>query len=203
MVVAINGAADPVEDAARIHAVREGVGDRVELMIDANYLFIYPNALRLCKLVEDCGLTWFEEPVFGNDFRLLADLRRSTSIPIAAGQTLGHIWHHRELIVNGAVDYSQPNVCYVGGYTEAVKVAALAHAFSLPISNGGGWPHFNMHLHAAVPNGTLVEFHYLMWKTEDALFKDTAQPVKGWVEIPQVPGLGMELSPEAEKYLVR
>ncbi|MDP2856364.1 MAG: mandelate racemase/muconate lactonizing enzyme family protein [Bacillota bacterium] len=202
MVVGINGANDPAEDAARIRAVREAIGDRVELMIDANYLFSYPKALRLCKLVEDCDLSWFEEPVYGNDFRLLADLRRNTSVPIAAGQTLGHIWHHRELIVNGAVDYSQPNVCYVGGYTEALKVAALAHAFNLPIANGGGWPHYNMHLQAAVPNGTRVEFHYLMWKTEDALFLDTAQAIKGWVEIPQVPGLGMELSPEADRYLI-
>ncbi|MDP2857698.1 MAG: mandelate racemase/muconate lactonizing enzyme family protein [Bacillota bacterium] len=202
MVVAINGAADPAEDAARVRAVREAIGDRTELMIDANYLFNYPNALRLCKLIEDCNVSWFEEPVYGNDYRLLADLRRNTSVPIAAGQTLGHVWHHRELIANGAVDYSQPNVCYVGGYTEALKVAALARAYNLPIANGGGWPHYNMHLQAAVPNGTRVEFHYLMWKTEDVLFQNTAQPMKGWVDIPQAPGLGMDFSPEAERYLI-
>jgi L-alanine-DL-glutamate epimerase-like enolase superfamily enzyme len=202
MVVAINGANDPAEDAARVHAVREAIGDRVELMVDANYLFNYPNAVRLCTLIEDCGLSWFEEPVYGNDFRLMADLRRKTTIPIAGGQNLGHMWHHRELIVNQAVDISQPNVCYVGGYTEAVKVAALARAFNLPVANGGGWPHHNLHLQAAVPNGIRVEFHYIMWKTGEALFLNTPNPVKGWVDVPQVPGLGLDLSPEAERYLV-
>jgi len=202
MVVGVNGALDPVEDAARVRAVREAIGDRVELMIDANYLFSFPNALKLCKMVEDCNLSWFEEPVWGNDFRLLADLRRQTAIPIAAGQNLGHVWHHRELIVNGAVDISQPNVCYVGGFTEGLRVAALAHAFNLPIANGGGWPFQNMHLQAAAPNGSRVEFHYVMWKATEALFGGTVLPVKGWVEIPQVPGLGMDLLPEAEKYLI-
>ena len=67
-------------------------------------------------------------------------------IPIAAGQNEGHRFRHRELIVNRGVDIAQPNVCSVGGYTEAVKVAALAQAFNLPIANGGGWPHHNMHL---------------------------------------------------------
>ena len=202
MVVAVNRAHDPAEDARRVHAVRRAIGDRTELMIDANYLFSFPDALRLCGLVEDCGLSWFEEPLYGNDFRLLADLRRKTRIPIAAGQNLGHVWHHRELIVNQAVDISQPNACYVGGYTEGLKVAALARAFNLPIANGGGWPHHNLHLQAAAPNGTLVEFHYLMWKTGEALFSNAPGPVKGWVEVPQVPGLGLDLSPEAEKYRI-
>ena len=71
-------------------------------------------------------MTWFEEPVYQNDARLLADLRRQTTIPIAAGQNEGHRWRHRELIVNHAVDIIQPNVVSVGGYTEAVKVAAMA-----------------------------------------------------------------------------
>ncbi len=203
MVVAIRRGLDPAEDSRRVHAVREAVGDKVELMVDANYLFNFPNALRLCTLVEDCGLKWFEEPVAGNDFRLLADLRRKTIIPISGGQNLGHVWHHRELIVNQAIDISQPNVCFVGGYTEALKVAALARAFNLPVANGGGWPQHNLHFQAAVPNGIRVEFHYLMWKTTEALFVNTPQPVKGWVDVPQIPGLGMDLSPDAEKYRIR
>ena len=57
----------------------------MELMIDANYLFSFNRALELCKLVEPYKITWFEEPVYQNDALLLADLRRHTSIPIAAG----------------------------------------------------------------------------------------------------------------------
>ena len=66
------------------------------------------------------------------------DFRRQTRIPISAGQNEGHKWRHRELLVHEAVDIIQPNVVYVGGYTEGVKVAAMAQAYNIPIANGGG-----------------------------------------------------------------
>jgi L-alanine-DL-glutamate epimerase-like enolase superfamily enzyme len=88
MVVAVDPE-NPGVDAARVRAVRQAVGDEVELMIDANYLFSFNRALELCKLVEPYRITWFEEPVYQNDALLLADLRRHTSIPIAAGQNEG------------------------------------------------------------------------------------------------------------------
>jgi len=191
MVVAVDPE-NPKIDAERVKAVREAVGEDVELMIDANYLFSFNRALELCKLVEPLGITWFEEPVYQNDALLLADLRRHTSIPIAAGQNEGHRFRHRELIANHAVDIAQPNVCSVGGYTEAVKVAALAQAFNLPIANGGGWPHHNMHLQAAMANGWRVEFHFEMWGIGDKVYKEPAAPVNGWVTLPETPGLGLE-----------
>jgi L-alanine-DL-glutamate epimerase-like enolase superfamily enzyme len=113
MVVAVEPE-KPETDAARVRAVREAVGEKVELMIDANYLFSFNRALELCKLVEPYRITWFEEPVYQNDALLLADLRRHTCIPIAAGQNEGHRFRHRELIVNRAVDIVQPNVCFRG-----------------------------------------------------------------------------------------
>jgi L-rhamnonate dehydratase len=198
MVVAVEPE-NPRTDAERVRAVREAVGEKIELMIDANYLFSFNRALELCKLVEPYHITWFEEPVYQNDAHLLADLRRHTSIPIAAGQNEGHRFRHRELIVNRAVDIVQPNVCSVGGYTEAVKVAAMAQAFNLPIANGGGWPHHNMHLHAAMSNGWRVEFHLDMWKVGEVIYKNPPAPERGWVTIPEKPGLGLEPRWEALK----
>ncbi len=192
MVVAINGAEDPSEDARRIAAVREEVGEEVELMIDANYLFSYNRALELAKKAEPLSITWFEEPLYGNDARLLADLRKRTSIPLSAGQNEGSRFRHLELLLNGSVDILQPNVCFVGGYTEGLKVAALAQSFNILIANGGGWPHHNMHLQAAASNGWRVEFHYLMWKAGEAIYRDLPKPEKGWVTLTEEPGLGME-----------
>jgi L-rhamnonate dehydratase len=198
MVVAVDPE-NPSVDAERVQAVREAVGEKVELMIDANYLFSFNRALELCKSVEPYRITWFEEPVYQNDARLLADLRRHTSIPIAAGQNEGHRFRHRELIVNRAVDIVQPNVCSVGGYTEAVKVAAMAQAFNLPIANGGGWPHHNMHLHAGMANGWRVEFHVDMWKVGEAIYQSPPAPSHGWVTLMETPGLGLEPRQEALK----
>jgi L-rhamnonate dehydratase len=191
MVVAVDPE-NPKVDAERVRAVREAAGEDVELMIDANYLFSFNRALELCKLVEPYRITWFEEPVYQNDAALLADLRRRTCIPIAAGQNEGHRFRHRELIANHAVDIAQPNVCSVGGYTEAVKVAALAQAYNLPIANGGGWPHHNMHLQAAMANGWRVEFHFVMWGVGDRIYQEPPAPDHGWVTLSETPGLGLE-----------
>jgi L-alanine-DL-glutamate epimerase-like enolase superfamily enzyme len=202
MVVARAGSV--AEDAARVRTVREAVGEGVQLMMDANHLFDPLSAAELCRLVEPLGITWFEEPLTGNDARKLAELRQKTSIPISAGQNEGHRWRHRELILSGAVDIVQPNVLFVGGYTEALKVAHLAQCFNLPIANGGGWPHHNAHLMAAVPNGWRVEFHLIMWYAGNTIFDGAPQPEAGWVTLPERPGLGLEPKEDAlAEYRVR
>ncbi len=192
MVVAAEGAKDIPEDAVRVKLVREAIGDGVELMVDANQLLDYTSARDLCRRIEPYNLRWFEEPIYANDVVQLAELRRHTSIPISAGQNEGHRWRHRDLIVNGAVDIVQPNVVYVGGYTEGLRVAHMAQAFSLPIANGGGWPHVNAPLHGGVANGWRVEFHYVMWLTGEAIFKNPPGPVAGWVTLSEKPGHGLE-----------
>jgi L-alanine-DL-glutamate epimerase-like enolase superfamily enzyme len=192
MVVAIGGGHRILEDADRVRRVREAIGPNVELAVDANQLFDMYSARALAEMIEPFGIRWFEEPIQANDIRALADLRRHTSIPIAAGQNEGHIWRHRDLIASGSVDVAQPNVLSVGGYTQAIKVAHLAESYSLPVANGGGWPHHNAHLHAAVPNGHSVEFHYPTWKFGELLFEGAPTIEAGAVALSERPGLGFE-----------
>jgi len=180
------------EDAVRIRLVREAVGDDIDLMIDANYRFTPLEARLLCREVEDLNLTWFEEPLHQNDARALADLRRRTSIPIAAGQMEGHRWRIRELVENEAIDILQPNCCYNGGYTESQKAAHLAQVYNLPIANGGGWPIFNMHTMAGCMNGMWAEFHWGMWQAGQRFFNGSPGPENNRVKIPEKPGLGFE-----------
>ncbi len=204
MVVAIDNGENVAEDAARVRAVREAIGPNRDLMIDGNYLFSINRALQLAKRVEHYNITWFEEPIFGNDARLLSQLRQRCSVPISAGQNEGSRFRHLELLEHASVDILQPNVCYVGGYTEGMKVAALAQAYNILIADGGGWPHHNMHLQAAASNGWRVEFHYLMWQTGNIIYRNPPQPVKGNVTLTEDPGLGLEPNREALKeYLVR
>ena len=185
------------EDAKRVRLVRDAVGPDIELMIDANYKFQPVEAKMLCREIEDCNLTWFEEPLFANDARAMADLRRSTRIPLAAGQNEGHRWRLRELIDRQAVDIIQPNVCYCGGYTEARKVAHMAQMYNLPIANGGGWPLHNMHTMAGLMNGWRVEFHLDMQSIGEQVYIDPPRPQDNIVRIPAAPGLG--LTPNVEK----
>lgn len=72
----------------------------------------------------------------------------------------------------------------------------MAQALNVPVANGGGWPHHNAHLIAAVANGWRVEFHYLMWMTGMLIYKNPPVPERGWVTLPDAPGLGLEPNEE-------
>lgn len=190
------------EDAARVRAVRQAVGDGVELYIDANCSLDLAHATQLCRMIDDCGISFFEEPITQNDAAQMADLRRRTGVSIAAGQNEGLMHRFRDLLLAGAVDYLQPNAVISGGFTQAAKIAALANAFNLPVVNGGAWPYHNMHLQAGVSNGTMVEYHYFSALVCQRLFRNLPQPVDGWLELPQAPGLGFEPDAQAIAELV-
>lgn len=185
------------EDAARIRTVRDAVGPEIDIMIDANEMFAPTDALKLAKALEPVGIAWFEEPVHRNDVRHLSDLRRKTTIPIAAGQMEGSARRLREFVAQGAVDIVQPNVAYCGGFTVGRKVAHMAEAFALPIANGGGWPMHNLHLMAAMANGAAVEWHLEMVSVCNTLFSDAPQPAEGLLSVADRPGLGLGLRDDA------
>jgi L-rhamnonate dehydratase len=186
---------NPAEDEARVRAVREAVGEGIELMADANCLMKYDAAVRWCKRFEPYNLMWFEEPIVHNDPGLLAELRKQTSIPIAAGQ-----WENFftlcELVKQRSVDFLNIHVLSVGGFTMGMKAAGMAQAFNLPIGNGD---HFDLHLHAGVPNGWRAEFHVNNWLTWNTLYKEVPEPVNGWVTMSERPGLGLELNEDVVK----
>lgn len=180
------------DDVRRVRSARDAIGQDVALMIDANCWYGAHEARLLATAVEDCNLHWFEEPVKQNDSRSLADLRAQVRVPISSGQNNGHRFSHRDLITQRSVDVIQPNVLYCGGFTEAVKVAHLAQAFNLTMSNGGGWPIFNAHLLCGMSNGGPVEFHYGMWQTGKRFFNGTPDPENGQMKLSDAPGLGYE-----------
>lgn len=193
--------ATPRADAARIRAVQDEIGDDVDLAIDANYLYSLEEALELCNRIDDRSIMWFEEPVYGNDPSLLADLRERTRVPIAAGQNEGIRFNHRDLIANGAVDVPLPNVCFLGGYTEAQRVAGLADSFNLRVAHGGGWPFQNLHLMGGVANASVLEFHDSVWEIGNTIYDSPPQPEGDSIEMPTDPGLGLEPDESAlERY---
>ena len=180
------------EDARRVRAVRVAIGDEAELMIDANQMFTQAEALSLCHAVEDCALSWFEEPVSANNVAQLRELRGRTRIPIAAGQNLGARQRLYDLVAGGAVDILQPHTLYLGGFTEVRKVAHMAQCADVAIANGGGWPHFNMHAMAGLSNGWRVEYHLGTAAIGEDLLRDPIQPDGDRIEIPKAPGLGLK-----------
>ena len=184
------------EDKQRIRVVRDAAGPDAEIYIDANHGLDGFHARRFVEQISEYDVAFFEEPLRGNDINRLADLRRSTYMPIAAGQNEGHLRRWRDMLVAQAVDILQFNVCIGGGYTTATKIAGMAHAFGVPIDNGGAWPRFNMHLHAGVANGGMAEWHMAAVALERALYNETLEPEGDILSLPDRPGVGFSLNRE-------
>lgn len=191
------------EDVARIRAVREAVGPDVHLYIDANCSLDYFHALQLAQRIEEFGISFFEEPVAQNDIPNLAKLRAKTAIPLAAGQNEGLASRFRDLMVAQAVDVVQPNACISGGFTQCLRIAGMAAAFNVNFANGGAWPHHNMHLHAGLANGSLVEYHAVAVECCKQVFDDLPVPSQGVLALPAAPGLGFRVNRDRVRDLAR
>ena len=121
------------EDVARVAAVRQIIGPQRLLMIDANQLWDLPAARRAARALEPFDICWLEEPLPAEDFGAYARLRAATDIPLAAGESLYTEAQFRDLLLAGAVDFVQPNVCRVGGITPFLRIARLARLFDVPV----------------------------------------------------------------------
>jgi L-alanine-DL-glutamate epimerase-like enolase superfamily enzyme len=147
----------PKEDAARLAAVREAVGDGFEIMVDGNQGAAVDEAIRRARLYEPFDLAWYEEPLPAEDLGGHIRLSVSTTLPVAVGESIYSVSHFREYLQRDACNVVQVDVARIGGITPWLKVAHLAEAFNVPVC-----PHFLMELHvslsAAVPNGRWVEY---------------------------------------------
>ena len=185
------------EDIQRLEAVRRAVGDDVAIYIDANNGYYPKQAIYMAKEFERYQVGWFEEPVLADDIDGLARVADATSIPVATGEHEYTKYGFRELISRGGADIVQPDVGRVGGVTEWMKVAHMAHGFDLPVA-----PHsvqlVHLHLACATPNLKVVEYMNValagdrVWYTEFPEQKDGM-----WSPYPDRPGLGLELDPDA------
>jgi L-rhamnonate dehydratase len=191
------------EDAARVRAVREAIGPDAELFIDGNCNLDLYHASRLLEMIKECRVAFFEEPITANDVLAMRQLRAQSGTALACGQNEGLAFRFRDLLLNEAIDYAQPNVAITGGFTQCVKIAGLAAAFNVSIANGGAWSYHNMHLQAGVQNGTLVEHHYLAVELYKSLYRDLPMPQDGMLTLPDKPGLGFEPDRDAIREIAR
>lgn len=191
------------EDARRVLAVREAIGPDAEIYIDANCSLDASHAVRLARDVAPARIGFFEEPISQNDVYQMANLRRQSGVAVAAGQNEGLSFRFRDMLLHGAADVLQPNVAITGGYTQCQKIAGMAAAFNTPIANGGAWPFHNMHLHAGLANGGLVEYHLPAVALCQQIYNDLPTPQDGWLKLPSTPGLGFSLNHDAVKSIAQ
>lgn len=193
------GKNDPMEDKERIAAVRQILGAKRILMVDANERFTHAEAIKRAKMWETFDLFWFEEPLPAEDILGHAKIKAHTSIPIALGESLFTRQQFKDYIASDGVSIVQPDCCRCGGITEWLKIAHLADCFNMQVS-----PHFVMELHlplvAAIPNGLFVEYIPSL----DAVLNEPLKLENGYFRPSQKAGLGIDWDTDKlESYKVK
>jgi galactonate dehydratase len=184
--------------------VRESIPSNIDLACDMHGRYDAPTGKKVAKALEPFRLMWLEEPVPPEDIDAMADIRHSTSTPIACGENLYLRWGYTQLLQNKAVDIIQPDFQKVGGIAEAKKVANLAQAFYIPVA-----PHCvvspigmmaTAHACTTFPNFLACEWHWInhldLWKS---WVKEGEIIVNGYVTPTDKPGLGVEMNEEVAK----
>ena len=117
----------------QLKAVREAVGEDIELCLDIHTRLDLPDAVRLCRESEQYRPFFMEDPLRADNPHLYRRLREQTSVPIAAGEQFATKWEFRELIEEDLIDYCRVDLCIVGGLTEARKIAAWCETHGIKL----------------------------------------------------------------------
>ncbi|NVJ84710.1 MAG: mandelate racemase/muconate lactonizing enzyme family protein [Algoriphagus sp.] len=184
------------ESIKRVKAARKALPDHIKLMTDAHGTFSVPEAKQFCRGVEDCNLYWFEEPISPDNRIGTAEVRRSTFIPIAAGESEYTAFDVRDLIAEQALDVVQPDCAIIGGITEAMRVSQLAHTYQLELAPHCWGSAFSFMAGVSVafasPSANVIEFSlggnpmmYELVKEKISVDQD------GMISQPDQPGLGL------------
>jgi D-galactarolactone cycloisomerase len=193
------------DDLATIAAVREAIGPETTFMIDANHGYDPIEAIRLGNAAAGYGIEWFEEPVVPEDLAGYLDIRRGQPIPIAGGETWYTRWTMRDVFATRAVDIVQPDVCGVGGLSEARKIADMAacfgvrlvpHVWGTAVALAAGL-HYLAILPPTPPRHEERQFWFEFDQTENpfrqAVVRTPILASDGIVQVPDGPGLGIEI----------
>lgn len=178
-----------------VRAVREAVGDDVDIMLDAWMSWDVPYTLKMAELLAEFNPRWIEEPVLPDKIDSYAQIRAQSVVPISGGEHEYTRWGLKQLMDAGAVDVLQPDIYWCGGISETLKILALASAYDLPVIPHGHSSNAGAHVTAAQP-ATLVPLqeYLIKWNVIHQWFlKTPLQPVNGVITLPETPGLGMDL----------
>jgi L-alanine-DL-glutamate epimerase-like enolase superfamily enzyme len=183
------------ESVKRVKAAREAIGPDIKLMTDAHGTFSVPEAKQFCRGVEDCNLYWFEEPISPDNRHGTAEVRQATSIPIALGESEFTAFDIRDLIEVRAMDVVQPDSAIIGGITESMRVAHLAHTFQLELAPHCWGSAFSfmagVNVAFASPAAVVIEFSLGGNPMMYDLVNEKITVEKGMISAPTAPGLGL------------
>lgn len=185
-----------------VAALREALGPKVEILIDAHGHYNVPTAVRLAnRLYAESKIDWFEEPVPPEGYDALRAVREQTHCSICVGERLFTRWDFLPIFQQRLADYVMPDVVWTGGISELKKIATMAEAYFVPIS-----PHNAMgplqvvagaHVMMTVPNFYRLEHSTAAISSYNAMLCEPIRFHGGEVSVSGKAGLGVELNLEA------
>ncbi len=194
----------PGRTEAIVPTIRQAVGDDMTLLVDANSCYEPQRAIEIGQLLEDQGIAHFEEPCPYWKPKQTKQVRDALSIDVTGGEQDCDLGWWEYVLELGAVDIAQPDICYIGGISRALRVAKMADIRNLPVT-----PHcanlslvtlFTAHYLKALPNaGKYLEFSiedqsYYPWQ-QDLFANDPYTITDGQITVSDEPGWGIEINP--------
>jgi len=190
----------PGRTEALVPTVRKAIGSDVSLLVDANSCYTPTKAISVAQMLQEQGVCHLEEPCPYWELEWTAEVAHAVDVPVAGGEQDYHLSQWQRIIDMHAVDIVQPDVCYIGGLTRALRVARWAADAGLPCV-----PHsanlslvtvFTLHMMGAIPNaGPHIEFSIEPTPWTDGLYTPPLMVREGRVQIPEGPGWGVEPNP--------
>jgi L-alanine-DL-glutamate epimerase-like enolase superfamily enzyme len=173
------------EDVARVAALRDALGDDIDILTDANQALDPRQAIRLAHAIERYRITWLEEPVAAYDLAGHARVREGSNIPIASGETDYTRFGMKAILDAGAVDVLMPDLQRIGGLSESRRAAAVASAYQVPIST-----HIftEQSLSIAGSAANCISVEHVDWFSP--LYREPLLIENGDILLPDRPGLG-------------
>lgn len=196
----------PIRSAVKcVAAMREAVGDAVDIMVDCHARPSPVMGLQFAKALEPFGLYFLEEPCWPESIEGLAAINRATTTPIATGERVTHLAGFRDLFEHHCCDVAQFDLTHCGGFTEARRIAALADAHRLAIAphnpQGPVSTAASLEFGFSQPNYVICETVHndVPWRQDVVAEGFTIQPNGRVVQPNTKPGLGIEIDEVAVK----
>ncbi|WPZ35104.1 mandelate racemase/muconate lactonizing enzyme family protein [Thalassobaculum sp. OXR-137] len=184
--------------------IRAAVGDRMDIMCELHSMWNRPSAVKIARALEEIGPLWVEDPVFMDHLGSLGEVARSTTSPIAVGETRGGKADFRYLVELDALSVIIADLTWCGGLTEGRKISTLCDAWHVPVAfhDCTGPVALTASTHLALHTRNcfiqeMVRAFYYGWYGE--LVTQLPPVEKGRIRAPDGPGLGLELIPDIAK----